>query len=182
MRQEVSEEDAEDWLGEAADDEDEQREDRGRQQQRRQQQQKAQRKRSRGADDEDEDGDMDMDGADEGGAGAAAAGAASRAARAARRGGGGLSQGDWQTVGHAMLAGQAARQRAGVPTGELALGELQEQLVAAGLAVEEAALVALLQAASDAFGDMDSPDAAKYASSLPNFMWLPDEKLISFMS
>ncbi|KIZ00906.1 hypothetical protein MNEG_7051 [Monoraphidium neglectum] len=81
-----------------------------------------------------------------------------------------------------MHAGQAARQRAGAPTGELPLGELREQLAALGVAADEGALVSLLEAASAAFGDMDAPEAALYAGCLPNFMWLPDERLVSFMS
>jgi hypothetical protein len=179
MRQEVTEEAEQDWAGEAdADAAAERRHDRkaataaGRSSQ-------AARKRGRGGDADEMDQDED-EGEEEAAAAATAAGRAQRAARRSRDGG--LAPSDWQTVGRAMHAGQSTRQRDGLPTGELALRELQEQLRILGLLVEDGALVALLEAASAAFGDMDSPDAAKYASSMPNFMWLPDEQLISFMS
>jgi hypothetical protein len=175
MRQEVSEEGQEDWVGEAEADED------GAEAEEQQQQQQRRRggagaggseARKRGRGGADADGDVEME--DGGGGG--------RGARAARRGGGGLSEDDWRAVGRAMHAGQAARQRRGEATGELPLAELQEQLRAAGAPAEEAPLVALLAAASDAFGDMGSAEAGKYASCMPNFMWLPEDKLISFMS
>jgi hypothetical protein len=179
MRQEVSEEGQEDWVGEAEGNEDGEEGAAGgaQQQQRRRGGGSQGRKRGRGAGGRDSDGDEDMeDGGD------AEAAAAARSQRAARRGGGPLSPSDWQAVGRAMHAGQAARQRAGEPTGELSLGELREQLAGLGVAAEEGPLAALLAAASDAFGDMDSAEAGKYASCMPNFMWLAEDKLISFMS
>jgi hypothetical protein len=197
MRQEVCEEDAEDWVGEAEGDEggaglgpgggaQQRRGGGGGAGGRRQQ-----RKRARGGGDGDEEmadggsgGDDDDD--EDGGAGGGG-GAAGRAERAARRGdagpaGAALRRSDWPAVGRAMHAGQAARQRAGEPTGELSLAELQAQLRAAGVAASDASLVALLEAASAAFGDLGAPEAAQYAGVMPNFMWLAEDRLVSFMS
>ena len=184
MRQEVAEEGAEDWVGEAEEEEEDGEQGGAAAAARRRgggkQQQGGGRKRGRRAD----DGDVDMaDQEEEEGEERAGAGP-SREQRAARRSrdGGLLAEGDWQAVGRAMLAGQAARQRAGEPTGELPLSELMAQLQAAGVAAREAEVVALLEAASAAFGESEGPAAARFARSLPNLMWLPDERLVSFMS
>ncbi|KAI8469933.1 MAG: MCM2/3/5 family-domain-containing protein [Monoraphidium minutum] len=190
MRQEVAEEDAEDWLAGAEADAggDGEGGAGGAGRRRAGGQQRgagggAARKRGRGGGDggDEEEGDEDGGAGGSGGAGAGA-GAGGRAARAVRRAGGALAPSDWPAVGRAMQAGQAARERAGAPSGELSLSELQEQLAAAGLAADDAPLVALLEAASDAFGDVDGAEAGRYRGCMPNFMWLPEERLISFMS
>jgi hypothetical protein len=87
---------------------------------------------------------------------------------------------DWQAVGRAMLAAQVQRYKSGKPYSEVTLAQLRFQLL--GYTGDKASLIALLEAASDAFGDATGMRAAPYKEAgMPNFMWVPKKKVISFM-